>query len=68
MASEQVLGQAFGQEIHAERDEAAADPLGLEETSEHILDLKGNIQVKTGFQGRNSIICSFIALSWSELR
>lgn len=49
VASEQVLGQEFGQEIRAGRAEAAADPLGSEEASEHILDLKGNIQVKTGF-------------------
>lgn len=52
-ASEQVMGQEFGQEIHAGRAEAAADPLGSEEASQHILDLKGNIQIKTGFKGGN---------------
>lgn len=56
MASEQVLGQDFGQEIWAGRAEAAVEPLGSEEASEHILDLKGNSQVKIGFKGGN---CSF---------
>lgn len=45
-----MLGQEFGQEIQAGRAEAAADPLGSEEASEHILDLKGNIQIKTEFK------------------
>lgn len=56
MALKQVLDQEFGQETQAERAEGADDPLGFEEASEHILDLKGNAQVKTGF---NEIICSF---------
>lgn len=53
MASEQVMEQEFGQEIQAGRAGAAADPLGSEEASTHILDLKGNIQIKTGVKGGN---------------
>lgn len=48
VASEEVLGQEFGQEIQVGKSEAAVDPLGSEEASEHILDLKDNVQVKIG--------------------
>lgn len=40
VALKQVLGQEFGQ---AERAETAADLLGSEVASEHILDLEGQI-------------------------
>lgn len=47
MASKHVLDQEFGQETQAERAEGAGDPLGFEEASEHILDLKGKMSSST---------------------